>query len=273
MPKNFDTEIRGIFENRYLKVFIKDIDRIEESQRLLQELPSIRAANITASQSVNNPSQTLTVYPKRVYSVEETQKEVISALENYYAGSPIDPIFENQTISSISNQAYGQILNYIFTLGKGLEKYRDLHINFDEERTRDYFLPFLNTISRNHTATGETFNRNGKTDILIQDQENNNVFISECKVWRGKEQLSQAIDQLLERYVNWRDEKVALMIFNKNVANFTEVITRAREAVESHANFKRFVAQRDSTSFSYLFKNPDDENQTIKLELMLFNFR
>ncbi len=86
MPQNFDTEIRETFGNRYLKVFIRDINRIEESQRLLQGLPSVRTVNVTPSQSANNPSQTLTIYPTRVYSIEETQREVISTLNNYFNG-------------------------------------------------------------------------------------------------------------------------------------------------------------------------------------------
>lgn len=272
MAANFDTEIRESNGNKYLKVFIRDISKIGEVQGLLNNLPSVRVANITASQSANNPSQTLTIYPKRVYSIEEVDQEIKSALTNYYNGSPLDPIFENQTISSLGDNAYRQILGYINMLGKGLEKYKALNSNFDEERSRDYFLPFLNTISRNHTASGEAFNRNGKTDILIQDQEGNNVFIAECKVWRGKEQLSKAVDQLLDRYVSWRDEKVALIVFNKDVANFTEVIQRAKEAISSHPSFKGFVNESDPTSISCLFKNPQDENQVIKLELILFNF-
>jgi hypothetical protein len=35
-------------------------------------------------------------------------------------------------------------------------------------------------------ATGETFNFQGKTDILIRF-EGKNVFIAECKFWKGRE--------------------------------------------------------------------------------------
>lgn len=61
MPKKFDTEIRETFGNKFLKVFIRNNDSIEEFQRLLQGLPSVKTVNITASQSTNNPSQTLTI--------------------------------------------------------------------------------------------------------------------------------------------------------------------------------------------------------------------
>lgn len=88
MAKNFDIEIRESFEKKYLKVFLKNTSIIEEVRENLNGLNSVRTANITESQSKNNPSLTLTVYPNRVYSIEEMQKEVIDFLESYFSGSP-----------------------------------------------------------------------------------------------------------------------------------------------------------------------------------------
>lgn len=272
MPRTFDTEIREVYNNQYLKVFIRDLTRINEVQAFLEGLNCTRNVNITTSTSRNSPPQNLTVYPSRVYDIEEVQREVTVALESYFAGSPVDPDFVEEGISSISETAYSQIIDYINLLGRNLERSRDLRVNFDEERSRDYFLPFLNSISRNHVATGETFNGIGRTDILIQNENGENVFIAECKIWRGQAQFTEAINQLLDRYVNWRDEKVALMIFNKTNQNFTEVIERAKEAMENHPNFQSFIQERNNTSYSYLFSHPEDENRTIKIELMLFDF-
>lgn len=272
MPRFFDTEIRELYNKKYLKVFIRDLTRINEVQAFLEGLHCTRNVNISSSTSRSSPSQNLTVYPSLVYDIEEVQREVTVALESYFAGSPVDPNFVEEGISSISETAYSQIIDYINLLGRNLERSRELRVNFDEERSRDYFLPFLNSISRRHVATGETFNGVGRTDILIQNEKGENVFIAECKIWRGQQQFTNAINQLLDRYVNWRDEKVALMIFNKTTQNFTEVIERAKEAMETHPNFQRFVSERNNTSFSYGFQHPEDENRTIKIELMLFNF-
>ncbi|HGY57456.1 MAG TPA: hypothetical protein ENK44_17240 [Caldithrix abyssi] len=272
MPRNFDTEIREVFNKKYLKVFIRDLTRINEIQAFLEGLNCTRTVNISNSTSRSSPHQNLTVYPSRVYDIEEVQREVTVALESYFTGSPVDPDFVEEGISSISDNAYSQIIDYINLLGRNLEKSRDLRVNFDEERSRDYFLPFLNSISRNHVATGETFNGIGRTDILIQNEHGENVFIGECKIWRGQAQFTDAINQLLDRYVNWRDEKIALMIFNKTVQNFTDVIEKAKEAMENHPNFHSFIRERNSTSFSYLFKHPEDNKRTIKIELMLFDF-
>jgi len=80
-----------------------------------------------------------------------------------------------------------------------------------EEEIRDFFLIILNSHYEGQ-ATGETFS--GKTDILIRS-EGRNVFIAECKIWKGSKSLTSAIDQILE-YSNWRDTKTAVLLFNKS---------------------------------------------------------
>jgi hypothetical protein len=51
------------------------------------------------------------------------------------------------------------------------------------------------------------------------------------------------------------------------------VIEKAKETMEEHKNFSSFKGVRDSTSFSYTFKHPEDDNKEICIELILFNFR
>ena len=53
-----------------------------------------------------------------------------------------------------------------------------------EEDLRSHFLVQLNGAFKGH-ATGETFNFQGKTDILIP-VEGKNVFIAEFKFWKGE---------------------------------------------------------------------------------------
>lgn len=73
-----------------------------------------------------------------------------------------------------------------------------------EEDLRSHFLVQLNGQYEGR-ATGETFNFQGKTDILIREGDRN-VFIAECKFWHGEKQLLETIDQLLS-YLSWRDTK------------------------------------------------------------------
>lgn len=271
MPKNFDIEEREVFEKKYLKIFIKDTSKIGDVRSFLQGLNSVKTVNITSSSSKDSPPINLTIYPPRLYDIKETRAEVEIALNNFFDGGSLDPIFEDEAISAISNKAYFQIIDYIIRLGTDLEKFKELTKNFDEERFRDYFLPFLNSISKHHNTTGETFNKIGKTDILITDQSGKNIFIAECKIWHGANEITNAIDQLLERYVTWRDEKVALIVFNKSVKKFSDVIERAIEAVTNHKHCEKLVGQRTESSASFIFKHPDDERRKINLELILFN--
>lgn len=264
--KHFTTEIREAFNKKYLKVFLKDLNHLEKVQTLLSNLQSVKNVNITA-----NATRDITVYPAKVYDVNEMKTEVELALNNYFSSSPIDPVFVDEGISSISEQGYADIINRINQYGQNLEKYKGLYDKFDEEGFRDFFLPHLNSISKRHTATGETFNKIGKTDILIQNENGNNVFIGECKIWHGKSELSKALDQLLERYVTWRDEKVALIVFNKENVNFTEVIDKAVEAVKEHRQCISYDGKRSNTSHSFTFNHPEDSNKKVKLELILFN--
>jgi hypothetical protein len=168
--------------------------------------------------------------------------------------------------------SYLYIIDNIIQLCKNLEKYSKLTSNFDEETCRDYLLPSLNFISERFLASGEKFNNLGKTDILVEDLNGNNLFLGECKLWKGGEYLNQAITQLLERYVTWRDENTAIIIFNKDNKGFTLIIDKAIECMKSHEKFKSFLGCRKETSYSFIFHHPVDELKEIKIELMLFNF-
>ncbi|TXK29874.1 hypothetical protein FVR03_20350 [Pontibacter qinzhouensis] len=265
MPQSFAIEKRNTFDKDYLKVFVKDKSKIEQVASILSSLDSIRTANIT-----ENKERDITVYPANMYDISEVEQEVNANLKSYFETGELDPVFEEQ-ISLLSNKGYSDILNHIYVFGRNLEKLKNLHDKFDEEGFREYFLPYLNAISKNHSATGETFNKIGKTDILIQDRSGLNVFIAECKLWKGEGELLKAIDQLFDRYVTWRDEKVALIIFNKDIKGFSELLTKATYKIKEHKQFNSYIGQRFDSSFSYTFKHSDDSKKIVQLELIIFN--
>jgi hypothetical protein len=263
---DFKTEIRKSPSEEYLKVFLKKETELANIQTLLLQLSSIRNVNIT-----KNKKTDLTVYKDKLHEINETQEEVEICLSNYFEGTEYDPIFQDEEISSISDNAYKQIIERILQFGNNLEKFRDLYSKFDENGFRDFFLPHLNSISKSFSATGETFNKIGKTDILIQDSDGKNLFIAECKLWKGQSELDKAIDQLMERYVTWRDEKVALIVFNKDMQNFSELIDKAVEATKNHRLCKEYTGKRSQTSYSFIFNNNEDINKSVSLELIVFN--
>ena len=98
----------------------------------------------------------------------------------------------------------------------------------DEEALRDHFLTVLS--SHFHSATGETFNRNGKTDIFVREA-GEQVLVAECKIWRGKKAFASTIDQILS-YLPWRDKRAAVVMFiqNRKLAPIlTDVVRMTRE--------------------------------------------
>jgi hypothetical protein len=128
----------------------------------------------------------------------------------------------------MSKEMYDDILKVVYEFGKGMEKKPSTYIGKDEESLRDQFLLLLETRYEGTTATGETFNRNGKTDIILKyAKDNSNLFIAECKIWKGAEEFQKAIFQLFDNYLTWRDSKSGTSFihqeqgFHKSVANYT----------------------------------------------------
>jgi hypothetical protein len=123
-----------------------------------------------------------------------------------------------------------------------------------EETIRDHYLVQLNG-QYEGSATGETFNSEGKSDILVRDG-SANLFIAECKVWHGEKKFIEAIDQLF-RYVTWRDTKTAIIVFNRN-QDTTGVVQTIKTAIEGHASYKRGSQLESDTRLRSVFGRPDD---------------
>lgn len=118
------------------------------------------------------------------------------------------------------------------------------------------------------STSGETFNRAGKTDILIR-HEDNNVFVAELGIWGGAKALGDKIDQLLG-YLTWRDSKAALVIFVHN-KDFSTITARAKDAVAAHPNHVRAVSDVDEAWQDHILHLPDDPGREVQLALMLFH--
>jgi hypothetical protein len=134
-----------------------------------------------------------------------------------------------------------------------------------EETIRDHYLVQLNG-QYEGTATGETFNGAGHTDIIVRD-DNANLFVAECKIWHGQKEFGEAIDQLLG-YVTWRDTKTALIIFSRNV-DTTAVVANAMAALHAHTNYKRDAAMEGETRIRAIFGKPDDPARDIILTVLI----
>ncbi len=168
---------------------------------------------------------------------------------------------------SLDFKEYENILKMIQDVVLVMERSPEAFANMDEENIRQQILVPLNGQYEGR-ATGETFNYQGKTDILIREN-NKNIFIAECKFWKGEKELIKAINQLLG-YTSWRDTKTALIIFNKN-KGFSSVVEKITPTVKTHPCFKREISIEGETIFRYVLHRLDDANREITLSILAFN--
>lgn len=172
---------------------------------------------------------------------------------------------------TVSHEIYTDILDIIYESGKSMEKKPSLYKGKDEEGLRDQFLFILETRYEGTSATGETFNRNGKTDILLKFKDGTNLFVAECKFWHGAKEYGAGINQLFDKYLTWRDSKTSIIMFVTN-KDMSKVIATIQEETIKHEYFVSKSGQRGETSFSFKFHLPQDKDKIVHLEVMAFHY-
>lgn len=168
----------------------------------------------------------------------------------------------------ITKELYEAILNITRHEGRTFETTPKTYAKLEEEELRDILLAHLNGHFEGG-ATGETFRKLGKTDIRIEDEERA-AFVAECKVWRGQQELGEAVNQLIG-YLTWRDCKAALVVFNKEVAGFTQLLEKLPEALCTHPFFIKDLGQQGDGEWRFVFRSEEDENRLITVHVFLFN--
>lgn len=199
-----------------------------------------------------------------VFSVPTIKKKVIP-----------QPKVSKKEFSSepmMTTEMYTDILKVIYDFGKNMEKKPSIYSGKDEESIRNQFLLILETRYDSTTATGETFNKKGKTDIILKyANDGSNLFVAECKFWHGAKEFHEAISQLFDRYLTWRDSKVALLLFVRN-NNFTNTLNIIKTEAVKHPYFIKELGERGESSFSYQFRLPQDKDKMVYLEIIAFHF-
>lgn len=168
---------------------------------------------------------------------------------------------------ALESKEYENILSIIRSMVSVMEKSPAAFAHMGEEDLRTHFLVQLNGQYQGR-ATGETFNYEGKTDILIREG-NRNVFIAECKIWKGETTLLKAVDQILA-YLHWRDTKAALLVFNRN-KGFSDVLSQIAAAIQRHPNCKKLIRAEGETEWRFLFSSKDDANRELQLAVLAFD--
>lgn len=197
---------------------------------------------------------------QRTFAAPEVKRKISPAMPTA-SSAPYkpDPV--------LNNDDYEHILDVLDNMAHVMERSPSAFHRMDEEALRTHFLVQLNGHYEGQ-ATGETFNYEGKTDILVRSGDKN-IFIGECKFWGGPKKLSETIDQLLG-YSSWRDTKTAVIIFNRN-RDFSRILAAIPETAKQHLNFKRELAGCSDTRFRYCFSHKDDANRELLLTILVFD--
>lgn len=168
---------------------------------------------------------------------------------------------------TISSTDYHEILQVIHDTGVMFERVPSTYSQKGEEDLRDHILMSLAPRFEGEVS-GETFNKSGKTDILLRYQ-GENIFVGECKIWKGKKVFLDTISQLIG-YLTWRDSKAAVIMFIKQ-KDISKVIRTVEEEILTHPNYLGFVNKQNDSWLNYRFHINGDKNREIKLAVLLIH--
>lgn len=169
----------------------------------------------------------------------------------------------------IVNEDYEAILKVIRYEGRSWESTPSPFSKLGEEDLRNIILAHLNLYFEGG-ATSETFRKSGKTDIRIEDKERA-AFVAECKVWRGRQSLLEACEQLLG-YLTWRDCKASIVIFNQKNRDFLKIRSEVSEVFRSHPSFLRELpAGEQHGEWRFVLSSAEDPGREVTVHILLFD--
>ena len=142
---------------------------------------------------------------------------------------------------------------------KTFEKTPNTIAKLDEESLRDLLLANLNSIF-DGKATGETFSKNGKTDIYL-NIDKGKILIFECKIWGGKQLYLRTINQL-RGYLTWRQNYGVLINFVK-LKNFTRTLAEIESIVKESPSYRNDFRKINETHFVSKHVLEDEEKEVI----------
>lgn len=216
-------------------------------------------ANQGRANSLGIPLKNRADAPK-TYVLPQVRRKVVTTLPAATSAAYVpEPVLDMEN--------YEHILTVVQNMAHVIERSPSAFQSMGEEDLRQHFLVQLNGQFEG-AATGETFNVNGKTDILLRHN-SKNVFIAECKFWRGPKVYRETIDQLLG-YTAWRDTKTAILIFNRGTAMST-VLAGVDAETATHGNFKRKVQWKHESGFRYVLHHQGDVNRELHVTVLVFD--
>lgn len=167
----------------------------------------------------------------------------------------------------ITEEDYQNILTILQECGRNWESHPDTYRGKGEESLRDQLI-FVLAPNIDGVVAGEAYNKKGKTDIAIK-YKSTNLFIGECKIWKGAKVFKDTIDQILG-YLTWRDSKSAIMMFvpNEDISNVKDV---AEKTINEHPNFVRKLQEYNKGWSNYRFHIDGDKSSYLTIAVQLYH--
>lgn len=230
--KNEGENIAALIENKFAKAF-SDYEKMISyvNTEINSYNANIKSSAIELLKRRRNSASDFSAISKALQIPMKLNKDApnirpieLKRIERKTISKPVNRPLETEYY--ISDDDYENILNIIHIQCSAMESAPEVFSSLDEEKLRDILISTLETHYENY-VTGETFRKNGKTDIQVRF-DNKAAFIAECKIWHGIKKFESSIEQLFG-YTTWKDSKVALIVFNKNNKNFKSVLNSIDE--------------------------------------------
>ena len=223
----------------------------QRKEKLLQDIGKVNSFGVPVRKRKDLPES---------YIIPIKKKKIVISKPTA-SNEPYEPY------PTLEQDTYEEILNTLYNMVLVIERNPTAFHNMGEEDLRTHFLVHLNGVFEGQ-ATGETFNFNGKTDILIRHEEKN-LFIAECKFWKGPKEFIKTIDQLLN-YLTWRDSKIAILLFVRDTEMST-VIKKIPEIIQLHENFISLVNSERQGEFCAKMKSTKDINISLLMTVQCYH--
>lgn len=197
----------------------------------------------------------------KIISKQTEPIKIVETKIETYSDKVIKQEEKSNTILTLEKESYIQIYNSLIELSIYANRLPKSYYKLDEEEIRDQIVNALNLKLKTATATGETFNVRGKTDIIIVD---NKViyFVAECKIWKGISKFDDAIDQLMS-YVSEDVCYSSIIVFNKTKKKINELVT---EKMKERKEFCEVVKEN-----RFLFTHPKNNNLKLEISTIIFD--
>jgi len=262
--RNYQSELNGVHSNyNYLRN-----DIIGFNNSLKAHILSVFGQRKSKLLSKNNLLASLGVPLRKKDNVPSTFSIPKPQLREKIVVKPVVHEKGFKPEPTLDNENYKKILKIINDIGKNFERMPSVYKDKGEEDLRDHILMTLDPNFEFGSASGETFNKTGKTDIQLR-YDSSVVFIAECKFWSGPKNYLSTIDQLLS-YLTWRDNKASVIVFVKQ-KDFTAILSKVEAQTTKHPNFLSFVCKTDENWFNYRFHINGDRNREVQLAVQVYN--